>query len=83
MTVQEMQTPSGEMFREYFSAQKQRVLTARMNERRAELEARGYTFVGRRKIGRNEPCPCNSGAKFKRCCISKMERVADATFRKP
>jgi len=21
-----------------------------------------------RKIGRNEPCPCNSGKKFKRCC---------------
>ncbi len=20
------------------------------------------------KIGRNEPCPCNSGKKFKRCC---------------
>ncbi len=22
----------------------------------------------RRKIGRNEPCPCGSGKKFKRCC---------------
>jgi SEC-C motif-containing protein len=21
-----------------------------------------------RRIGRNEPCPCGSGAKFKRCC---------------
>jgi hypothetical protein len=21
-----------------------------------------------RKVGRNEPCPCGSGAKFKRCC---------------
>jgi uncharacterized protein len=21
-----------------------------------------------RKIGRNEPCPCGSGRKFKRCC---------------
>jgi len=21
------------------------------------------------KIGRNEPCPCGSGRKFKRCCI--------------
>jgi len=20
------------------------------------------------KIGRNEPCPCGSGKKFKRCC---------------
>lgn len=21
--------------------------------------------------GRNEPCPCGSGAKFKRCCLRK------------
>ena len=24
-----------------------------------------------RKIGRNEPCPCGSGKKFKRCHIGK------------
>ena len=23
----------------------------------------------RRKIGRNEPCPCGSGKKYKRCCL--------------
>ena len=23
------------------------------------------------KIGRNQPCPCGSGAKYKRCCWSK------------
>ena len=23
------------------------------------------------KIGRNEPCPCGSGKKFKNCCINK------------
>lgn len=22
-----------------------------------------------RKIGVNEPCPCGSGKKFKRCCL--------------
>ena len=22
------------------------------------------------KIGRNEPCPCDSGKKYKRCCIN-------------
>lgn len=21
------------------------------------------------KVGRNEPCPCGSGAKFKKCCL--------------
>ncbi len=24
--------------------------------------------VGRQKVGRNEPCPCGSGKKFKKCC---------------
>lgn len=23
------------------------------------------------KIGRNEPCPCHSGLKYKRCCLNK------------
>ena len=24
------------------------------------------------KIGRNDTCPCGSGFKFKKCCISRM-----------
>ncbi len=24
------------------------------------------------KIGRNDPCPCGSGKKFKKCCLNKM-----------
>jgi uncharacterized protein YchJ len=23
------------------------------------------------KIGRNAPCPCDSGAKYKKCCLRK------------
>jgi len=26
------------------------------------------------KIGRNEPCPCGSGKKYKKCCLSADER---------
>ena len=26
-----------------------------------------------RKIGRNEPCPCGSGRKYKQCCLSQRE----------
>ena len=22
-----------------------------------------------KKIGRNDPCPCNSGKKYKKCCL--------------
>src|SRR5262245_48960613 len=29
------------------------------------------------KIGRNDPCPCGSGKKYKHCCLSKEVRVVD------
>jgi len=25
------------------------------------------------KVGRNDPCPCGSGEKYKNCCIKKGE----------
>jgi hypothetical protein len=28
------------------------------------------------KVGRNEPCPCGSGQKFKRCCLDKPQTKA-------
>jgi hypothetical protein len=34
-------------------------------------QKRGNVFR-RRKIGRNEPCPCGSGSKFKKCCIERF-----------
>ena len=34
------------------------------------------------KIGRNDPCPCGSGKKYKKCCLSKskIEFLAEAVF---
>ncbi|MBS0648135.1 MAG: SEC-C domain-containing protein [Verrucomicrobia bacterium] len=26
------------------------------------------------KVGRNDPCPCGSGQKFKKCCESKVAK---------
>ena len=31
------------------------------------------------KIGRNEPCPCGSGRKYKRCCLCKEQEAKAAT----
>lgn len=28
---------------------------------------------GSQKVGRNDPCPCGSGKKFKKCCLGKIE----------
>jgi preprotein translocase subunit SecA len=26
-----------------------------------------------RRVGRNEPCPCGSGKKYKQCCLRKAD----------
>gem|GEM_PF-1104048 len=42
-----------------------------------EVDADGEPSAAWLKTGRNEPCPCGSGKKFKKCCLSKAE-AADA-----
>lgn len=42
------------------AAERERELEARRQAARAQAAARG--------IGRNDPCPCGSGKKFKHCC---------------
>lgn len=34
-----------------------------------EKPRRGRDMFKRRKVGRNDPCPCGSGKKYKRCCM--------------
>lgn len=31
------------------------------------------------KIGRNDPCPCGSGIKYKRCCLEKQKSTPAVT----
>ena len=44
-------------------------------ERRKELflqQRKSHTVVNTQaKIGRNDPCPCGSGKKYKNCCLKK------------
>lgn len=35
-----------------------------------EQKKSGTVVVGK-KIGRNDPCPCGSGKKYKQCCLNK------------
>ncbi len=30
-------------------------------------------------IGRNEPCPCGSGKKYKKCCVLKERKASFAS----
>lgn len=43
-------------------------------EKRKEIKKeynRSRIVVNENKIGRNEPCPCGSGKKYKKCCLNK------------
>ena len=31
----------------------------------------GQVIQKNKAVGRNDPCPCNSGKKFKKCCLNK------------
>ncbi|MFP3869340.1 MAG: SEC-C metal-binding domain-containing protein [Syntrophobacteria bacterium] len=41
----------------------------------AQSEKAAAEQVELRKVGRNDPCPCGSGKKYKRCCLRKHEEA--------
>jgi hypothetical protein len=46
----------------------------RKNKEQAALENGGKVVPFKRdspKVGRNDPCPCGSGKKYKKCCLNK------------
>lgn len=55
---------------EFFGGVKYEEIEKAMDIRLKELEHE--RLVRRVKIGRNDPCPCDSGRKFKKCCINKV-----------
>jgi len=63
--------------REFFDGETDAEVQQKMNSRAKELAnelGEPVTVTKRRKVGRNEPCPCGSGAKFKKCCIDSVRR---------
>ena len=52
-------------------------------EKRKELykaQKRSMTIVKGKKIGRNEPCPCGSGKKYKHCCGRQLNKKYQRTI---
>lgn len=35
-------------------------------------QKKSRTIVKDKKIGRNDPCPCGSGKKYKKCCGANL-----------
>ena len=42
-------------------------------QKSAEIKLVSNRKKGGKKIGRNDPCPCGSGKKYKKCCYPKYE----------
>ncbi|MGD9497436.1 MAG: preprotein translocase subunit SecA [Armatimonadota bacterium] len=42
-----------------------------MTQAATEMTEKGRTYVAQREPGRNDPCPCGSGRKYKYCCMPR------------
>ena len=69
---------TGRVLREFYTGPDEDVKKA-MDSRLKALK--DHTLVRRIKIGRNDKCPCNSGRKFKKCCIENVREVMYETRR--
>jgi len=49
-------------------------MTEKQVEKHMEMLTPEWEVVDNKKtIGRNDPCPCGSGKKYKKCCYPKYE----------
>jgi len=55
----------GEQAEQFSAAKKAQNQTAEGGEK--EEEKKQEPIVNKNKVGRNEPCPCGSGKKYKKC----------------
>lgn len=60
---------------DFFIAKSDEDANRLMADAAEEKAKKGYKVSTRRKIGRNEPCPCGSGKKFKKCCIHRARTL--------
>ena len=42
-----------------------------LDDEEGVIDAPPDTIVRHAHVGRNDPCPCGSGKKFKKCCLKK------------
>ncbi len=50
-------------------------LWRRQSLERPDSPTKGKTIPAFPKVGRNDPCPCGSGLKYKKCCLGKETRI--------
>lgn len=56
-----------------------RKLHKKAKRKRHKLSSTAVLRRNMRKVGRNEKCPCDSGKKFKYCCLAALEGREEET----
>lgn len=74
--MQEFRHEARDLNEQYFSqAETQEKLQMMMDTNKELMEEQGFTETKRVKLGRNDPCPCGSGKKFKKCHLSSAKQA--------
>ena len=66
----------GEFDPEYFDVKEihfRNLMTRNKTSKHVIVETESGKSIVKRKIGRNDPCPCGSGLKYKKCCMNKYK----------
>lgn len=68
--MQSVSYPNGLIETRLYMGDQDKAIFDAMDADLALAKERGGTLAHRGKIGRNAKCPCNSGRKFKKCCMA-------------
>jgi len=69
-----------EAYKEFFAYSEKRFLRLR-NRLLAEKQTKSRNApVSRKSVGRNDPCPCGSGKKYKKCHGNTHRVIAQTIF---
>ena len=75
-TREEMEKLPDDIKMRMFPISAERLTKKQIEERCISLHD-NRSFAGKariaNKIGRNDPCPCGSGKKYKKCCLHRKE----------
>mgnify|MGYP000742731632 CR=1 FL=1 len=73
--MQEFRHPTGTVSSMVSTADDPNELHEQMEKNRLAMEEQGFRETRRKKLGRNDPCPCGSGVKFKKCHINRVAEL--------
>ena len=69
--MQDNTMTDGRVIRELFNVPEGDDIATLKRKAMKALRDKNVVKFSQRMVGRNEPCPCGSGVKFKKCCMGQ------------